>query len=86
MPEDIRWPPTPGLKAALKRMEEPVSQERKADMPAQLTELEFEIALAIRQGSMPTTFNWTETFEGPDGEPWIAVMTIGKVSNERPEK
>lgn len=62
-----------------------MSQERKADMPAQLTELEFEIALAIRQGSMPSVFDWRETFEGPDGEPWLALLTIGK-ANVRSEK
>jgi hypothetical protein len=57
-----------------------MSEERKADMEAQLAELQFEIELAISQGMMPKTLNWTVTAEGPDGEPWIAVLTIGKVS------
>lgn len=56
-----------------------MSEERKADMEAELAELKFEIELAIKQGVMPQKFNWTETFEGPDGEPWIALMTIEKV-------
>ena len=57
-----------------------MSEERKADMEAELAELNFEIDLAIQQGAMPNTFNWTATFNGPDGEPWIAVLTIGRVS------
>jgi hypothetical protein len=57
-----------------------MSEERKADMEAALAELEFEIALAVKQGVMPDKFQWTETLTGPDGEPWIALMTIAKVS------
>jgi hypothetical protein len=58
-----------------------MSEERKADMEAELAELDFEIALAIRQGVMPDNFQWTMTTEGPDGEPWIALLTIGKVGD-----
>jgi hypothetical protein len=60
-----------------------MSEERKADMEAALAELDFEIALAIKQGAMPDNFQWTTTAEGPDGEPWFAVMTIGKVSSTK---
>lgn len=56
-----------------------MSEERKADMDAELAELKFEIDLAIQQEAMPDKFHWSDTFLGPDGEPWIAVMTIGKV-------
>jgi hypothetical protein len=57
-----------------------VSEERKADMEAALVELEFEIALAIKQGLMPDNFQWMASAIGPDGEPWFAVLTIGKVT------
>ena len=56
-----------------------MSEERKADMEAELAELDFEIALAIRQDAMPDHFQWTTTIEGPDGEPWIVLLSIGKV-------
>jgi hypothetical protein len=57
-----------------------MSEERKADMPAALAELEYEINLAIQDGSIPIPFQWTETFIGPDGEPWIELVTISKVA------
>ncbi len=57
-----------------------MSKQRKADMEAALTELKFEIDLAIEQAAIADNLNWTTTFIGPDGEPWIAVLTIGKVS------
>jgi hypothetical protein len=57
-----------------------MSEERKADMEAALAELEFEINLAIQDGSIPVPFQWKATFTGPDGEPWFAAMTIGRVS------
>ena len=56
-----------------------MSEQRKADIEAELAELAFEIELAIEQGAMPEDFRWTTTFEGPDGEPWIALLSIGKV-------
>jgi hypothetical protein len=57
-----------------------MSEERKADLPAVLAELEFELNLAIQDSSIPVPFQWTETFTGPDGEPWIALMTVGRVA------
>jgi hypothetical protein len=55
---------------------------RKADVAARLAELEYEIALAIRQGGMEDKFNWLATFSGPTEakpeEHWIAVLTVGK--------
>jgi hypothetical protein len=57
-----------------------MSEERKADLPAALAELEYEINLAIQQSTIPVPFNWTETFTGPDGEPWFALMTVGRVA------
>jgi len=49
---------------------------------ARLAELEYEIALAIRQGAMEDKFNWLATFSGPTEakpeEHWIAVLTVGK--------
>ena len=57
-----------------------MSEERKADMEAELAELDFEIALAIKQGLMPNNFQWTATAEGPDGEPWVVLLSIGRVS------
>lgn len=65
--------------------EEDMKDERKADVWAKLAELEHEIALAIRQGVMDETFNWTTTFSVPSsplGKPeqlWIAVLTTGRV-------
>jgi hypothetical protein len=57
-----------------------MTEERKADMEAALAELEFEINLAIQERRVPDNgFDWQETFTGPDGEPWIALLTIGKV-------
>jgi hypothetical protein len=56
-----------------------MSEERKADMEAELAELDFEIALAIKQGSMPNNFQWMTEAIGPDGEPWIALLSIGRV-------
>jgi hypothetical protein len=57
-----------------------MSEERKADMEAALAELEYEINLAIQSGRIPDDkLDWQETFTGPDGEPWIALLTIGKV-------
>ncbi len=56
-----------------------MSEQRKADMDAQLAELKFEVDLAIQQDVMPDNFQWTDTFMGPDGEPWIALLSIGKV-------
>ena len=56
-----------------------MSKERKADMEAELAELAFEIELAVKQGLMPEDFRWTITFEAPDGEPWIVLLSIGKV-------
>jgi hypothetical protein len=56
-----------------------MSEERKADMEAELAELDFEIALAIKQGSMPNNFQWVAEAIGPDGEPWIALLSIGRV-------
>jgi hypothetical protein len=59
--------------------------DRKADVAARLAELEYEIALAIRQGAMEDKFNWLTTFSGPSKtgregpeEHWIAVLTVGK--------
>jgi hypothetical protein len=57
-----------------------MSEERKADMEAELAELDFEIALAIKQGLMPEDFRWMTTAKGPDGEPWIVLLSIGRVS------
>ena len=57
-----------------------MSEERKADMEAELAELDIEIALAIKQGLMPEDFRWMSTAEGPDGEPWIVLLSIGRVS------
>ncbi len=56
-----------------------MSEERKADMEAELAELKFEVDLAIQQGAMPDNFQWSTTLVGPDGEPWIALLSIGKV-------
>ena len=62
-----------------------MSAERKADTEAALAELEYEIALAIRQGVMKDKFQWMATFAGPpeaQGESmsaWIAVLSVGKV-------
>jgi hypothetical protein len=56
-----------------------MSSERKADIDAQLAELKFEIDLAIQQGAMPDNFQWTDAIQGPDGEPWIVLLSIGKV-------
>jgi hypothetical protein len=58
-----------------------MSEERKADMDAELAELDFEIALAIKQRLMPDNFQWMVTVEGPDGEPWIALLSVGKVGD-----
>jgi len=57
-----------------------MSEERKADMEAELAELKFEIDLSIQQGVIVKDFQWTDTFIGPDGEPWIALLSVGKVS------
>ena len=58
------------------------TEPRKADVEARLAELEYEIALAIRQGGMEDKFNWLATFSGPTEakpeEHWIAVLTVGK--------
>jgi hypothetical protein len=61
-----------------------MSAERKADIEAALAELEYEIALAIRQGAMKDKFQWMATFHanhvpGQPEEPWIAVLSVGKV-------
>jgi hypothetical protein len=62
-----------------------VTKERRADVEARLAELEYEIALAIRQGQIDEKFNWMATFsgrapqQGQPEEPWFAVLTIGKV-------
>jgi hypothetical protein len=56
-----------------------MSEQRKADMDAQIAELKFEIDLAIQQGSMPVRFEWNDAMEGPDREPWIVMLTIAKV-------
>ena len=61
-----------------------MNAKRKADMQAALAELDFEINLAIQQGRIPDDkLDWQETFTGPDGEPWIALLTIGKVEKSR---
>lgn len=57
-----------------------MSAEPKADMEGAIAELEYEINLAIQQGSIPVPFQWMETFTGPDGEPWFAIMTIARVA------
>ena len=57
---------------------------RKADVEAKLVELEYEIALAIRQGAVGEQFTWTQTFDhhGKDkDDPWIAVLTVAKVGS-----
>lgn len=59
-----------------------MSQERKSDIEAQLTELKFEIDLAIQQGAMPDNFQWTDAIHGPDGEPWIVLLSVAKVKAE----
>ncbi len=59
-----------------------MSEQRKADMEAELAELKFEVDLAIQQGAMPDNFQWSDTFMGPDGEPWIALLSISKVGEK----
>jgi hypothetical protein len=62
-----------------------MTKERKADVEAKLAELEYEIALAIRQNAMDEKFTWMATFSGPTPaagkpeKPWIAVLSVGKV-------
>lgn len=56
-----------------------MSEERKADLNAAFAELEFEINLAIQESSIPVPCQWAETFTGPDGEPWIALLTVARV-------
>jgi hypothetical protein len=61
-----------------------VTTERKADVEAKIAELEYEIALAIRQGVMDEKFSWMATFSersapGKPEQPWIAVLSVGKV-------
>ena len=64
-----------------------MTKERKADVQAKLCELEYEIALAIRQGASGEQYTWTQTFDHheakkPD-EPWIAVLTVAKVGSSK---
>jgi hypothetical protein len=53
-----------------------MSAERKADMEAALTELAFEIELAIKQGRIADAFHWSTPATGPDDAPWVATLTI----------
>jgi hypothetical protein len=66
-----------------------MSEERKADMEGMLAELEYEIALAIKQGVMPKGFQWTAAVDSmiPDGnvaasptKPWIVLLTVSEVA------
>ena len=58
-----------------------MSEERKADMDKVLAELKFEIWLAIKQGRMTIPFQWSEVID-TEGDPWFAVLTIGKVGED----
>lgn len=67
-----------------------MSEERKADIEGILAELEYEIALAIKQGVMPSPLKWTAAFDvgTPDAngvvksptKPWIALLTVSEVA------
>jgi hypothetical protein len=61
-----------------------MTEERKADVEGRLAELEYEIALAIRQGAIEAKFTWLASFSGRStpGQPeecWFAVLTVGQV-------
>jgi hypothetical protein len=60
-----------------------MSEQRKADIEAELAELAFEIELAIEQGAMPENFHWSTEATGPDGEPWIVLLSVGKVKADK---
>ena len=57
-----------------------MSQEKKADIEAALTELEWEIGLAIRQDKLPERFLRTATInEG--GKRWVISLVVQRLDD-----
>lgn len=64
--------------------EDKVTQEKKADVPAAMAELEHELWRAINQGAITNNFQWTAVLKrDSDGEPFIAVLTVGHAGESK---
>jgi hypothetical protein len=59
-----------------------MSEERIPSMEATIAELEHALWAAIKGGIVKDKFQWSQVIDvGDDGDPWYAVLTVGKVES-----
>jgi hypothetical protein len=57
-----------------------MTEERKADVEAAIAALEYELWLAIRQGSLVGELKWTKAIDPPGAtNPYVVLLTVAEV-------